>query len=63
MSALKSIKPKRANSAWQIYSIETLKKLKEKNPALTTKELFTKSAEVWKMLSEKQKEKYVKLAE
>ena len=62
-SAIKSVNPKRPCSSWTFFCQETMKKLHEKNPSLTTGEKFKKSAEVWAKLTEKQKEKYVKMNE
>lgn len=50
-------KPKKALSTWLIFNTETVAKLREKG--LEHRDAFQKSAEIWKKLSDKQKEPYV----
>jgi len=50
------VKPKKALSTWLIFNTETVAKLREKG--LEHKDAFTKSAEIWRKLSDKQKEPY-----
>ena len=52
------LKPKKGTSAWIYFNTATVAKLKsEKN--MDQKEAFAKSAEIWKGLSEADKEPYV----
>jgi HMG (high mobility group) box len=55
------LKPKKPTSAWIYFNTETVAKLKTER-ALDQKDAFAKSAEIWKEMTEAQKEKYVNLS-
>lgn len=55
--------PKKPSSAYLFFSIETIKKLTEKNPDLKQPEKMRKAGEVWKALNDKQKAKYIAMAD
>ena len=57
------VRPKKPSTAYIFFNTETAKKIREKNSNLNNTEVFQKVAQVWAALNDKQKEKYVKMAE
>lgn len=51
------LKPKKGTSAWIYFNTETVAKLKEQK-SMEQKQAFAKSAEIWKSMSDTEKEPY-----
>ena len=58
-----TVKPKRACTAYLYFNVETAPKIRAKDSALKMGEVSQKVGQVWAALNDKQKEKYIKLAE
>jgi hypothetical protein len=52
--------PKAAKSAYIIYTTEMRPKVKEEHPEYSPPEMMSKLGEMWKALSDSEKEKYIK---
>ena len=58
MAKKTAVKPKRPISAFFFFTIENRKKLKEKNPNITIKEIAVQNSADWKKCTPEQKKQY-----